>query len=118
MVPAEMGARAVSFLARGEGPARVVRTLAETARSIGRPSGALLFVSGDLSSKLGDLGERISDALGPLPVVVATGHGVLTERGEVEGETAAAGLVWEGGEAEAIVVDDASGTDLGLALGN
>lgn len=118
MVRAEMGARAGSFLARGEGPARVVRTFAEMVRSIGRPSGGLLFVSGELTGKLADLKLRLADAVGPLPVLIATGHGVLTERGEVEGETAAAGLLWEGGETETLVVDDEGGTDLGLSLAN
>lgn len=111
-----MSARAASFLARGENPARVARTLGETLRGIARPSGAMLFVSGDLSLKLGDLAERVQEVAGPIPVLIAAGHGVLTERGEVEGETAAAGLVWTGGETIPIPIDDATGPDLGVTL--
>src|SRR5687767_8673381 len=111
-----MSARAASFLARGENPARVARTLAEVARGLGRPSGALLFVSGDLALKLDDIGQRFQEALGPVPALVAAGHGVLTERGEVEGETAAAGIVWTGGETSPVRIDDTGGPDLGLTL--
>lgn len=111
-----MSARAASFLARGENPARVARTFGEIARNLGRPSGAMLFVSGDLALKLDDVGQRVQEALGPIPAIVAAGHGVLSERGEVEGETAAAGIVWTGGETIPVSVDDSGGPDLGVIL--
>jgi small ligand-binding sensory domain FIST len=41
---------------------------------------------------------------------------VLSERGEVEGETAAAGIVWTGGEAIPVAVEDGGGPDLGVSL--
>jgi small ligand-binding sensory domain FIST len=112
-----MSARAAtSFLARGESPAHAARAFVEASRGIGRPSGALLFVCGELAQRLEELGERLQRALGPLPVLVVGGHGVLTERGEVEGESAAAGLIWQGGQSDVLTVGNGGGTDLGLAL--
>ncbi len=113
-----MSARgAASFLARGESPAHVARAFVEASRSIARPSGALLFVCGELALRLEELGQRLQRALGyPLPVLIAGGHGVLTERGELEGEAAAAGLIWQGGECEVLSVSNGAGTDLGVTL--
>ena len=76
----------------------------------------LLFVSGDLALKLEDLGQRVQEALGPVPALIAAGHGVLTERGEVEGETAAAGIIWTGGETLPVAAPDSGGPDLGVTL--
>ncbi|MGC4088680.1 MAG: FIST C-terminal domain-containing protein [Polyangiaceae bacterium] len=105
----------MSFLARGESPARVARALGDTARRLSRPSGALVFVSGELSSNLEELAVRVENALGPVPALIATGHGVLSERGEVEGETALSAVIWEGGKTHALAIDDSGGPDLGLA---
>lgn len=110
-----MRARAASFAARGESPARVARIVAEHAQAVDRPRGALVFVSGELGSRLVDLGKRLAETCPDLPVLVATGHGVLSERGELEGQTAATGVIWSGGEAESvpIVCRDA---DMGAVL--
>ncbi|MFZ5891419.1 MAG: FIST C-terminal domain-containing protein [Myxococcota bacterium] len=109
-----MSARAVSFLARGESPARVARALGETVRRLGKPSGALVFVSGEFVSSLEELSHHLEDALGPVPALVAAGHGVLTERGEVENETALSAVVWEGGTTTAIAIEDSGGPDIGV----
>jgi len=80
-----------------------------------RPSGALIFVSGEYISGIEGLGQRLADALGPIPTLIAAGHGVLTERGEVEGETALSAVVWEGGSVTAVSIEDSGGPDIGLA---
>jgi small ligand-binding sensory domain FIST len=110
-----MRATATSLLVRGESPARLVSSVREAATSLGRPAGGLVLVAGGMSTKL----EAVASALGRaelgFPVFVASGSGVITERGEVEGESAAAVLLWVGGAADAWVVD-ATESDLCLAL--
>lgn len=111
----DMRARATSFAARGESPTRVARRAAEAAQAVVRPSAALIFVSGVLGGRLADLAGPLSHALPDIPVLVASGHGVLSERGELEGETAASGVIWSGGSSEAVAADSAE-SDVGVAL--
>jgi small ligand-binding sensory domain FIST len=106
----------MSFLARGESPIRIARAVSEAARSLRAPSGALIFASGALALALEEFGRYAREALGPIPALIVGGHGVLTERAEVEGESAAAGLLWEGIDAEPLVLAESEGKDLGLAL--
>lgn len=110
-----MRARAASFAGRGEGPARVVRRIADHARALERPQGALIFVSGELGARLQEIGQRLAEACPNLPALVVCGHGVLTERGEIEGQSAAAGLVWADGEAESFPIESRE-ADMGGAL--
>jgi small ligand-binding sensory domain FIST len=110
-----MRATATSLLVRGESPARLVSSLRDAAASLGRPAGGLVLVAGGMAIKL----EAIAAALGRaelgFPVLLASGSGVITERGEVESESAAAVLLWVGGAADAWVVS-ATESELCLAL--
>lgn len=81
-----------------------------------RPSGALVFVSGDLAQHLPELGAQLAEVAAGVPLLVVGAHGVLSERGELEGQTAASGVVWAGGEAEAIGIGVSGEGDVGLAL--
>lgn len=109
-----MRAQAASFVARGESPSRVARTVAEAARSVERPSGGIVFASGNLLSDIGGLAVRIAASLPELPLLIVGGHGVLSEHGEIERESAATGLIWRSGRAAATCVESES--DLGSAL--
>ena len=112
-----MRATATSLLVRGESPGRLVSSIREAAAALGvqKPAGGLVLVAGGMATKL----EAIADALGraklDFPLLLASGSGVLTERGEIEGESAAAVLLWLGGAADAWVVS-ASQPELCLAL--
>jgi small ligand-binding sensory domain FIST len=109
-----MRAQATSFVARGETPIRVAKAAADAVRAVHRPSGGLVFASGDLLSDIGGLAARLKMALPELPLLVVGGHGVLTERGEIERETAVSGIVWQGGQSTALAVT--SEGDVGSAL--
>ncbi len=116
-----MRATATSLLVRGESPTRVVASLREAAAALAspgsaRPAGGLVVVSGALANKLETLAESLARAELGFPVLLASGTGVLTDRGEVEGESAAAGLLWLGGVADAWVIS-APESELCLALG-
>lgn len=89
--------------------------VAEAADSLGRPSGSLVFVSSDLGARLPELGQRLSELKFKMPVLVVAGHGVLTERGELEGQSAASGIVWSGGESEVVSIPGRE-SDMGVAL--
>ncbi len=100
-----MRATATSLIVRGESPARLVSSLREAARGLGRPAGGLVIAAGGMAAKIAEVAAALSRAELGFSVFVASGSGVITERGEVEGESAAAALLWVGGAAEAWVVD-------------
>jgi small ligand-binding sensory domain FIST len=68
-----------------------------------------------MATKLDAIAAGLARAGLGFPVLLASGTGVITERGEVEGESAAAALLWLGGAAEAWV-EPATGAELCLAL--
>jgi small ligand-binding sensory domain FIST len=69
-----------------------------------------------MATKLDAIATGLGRAELGFPILVASGSGVLTDRGEVEGESACAVLLWVGGAADAWVADSAE-PDLCLALG-
>jgi len=111
-----MRATAASTLVRGENPARLVSALRELAAGLGRPAGGLVLATGGMAAKLSSAADGLGRAGLGFPVLLAAGAGVITERGEVEGESAAAILLWLGGAAEAWAHRE-TGAELCLALG-
>ncbi|MEP7053120.1 MAG: FIST C-terminal domain-containing protein [Pseudomonadota bacterium] len=110
-----MRATATSLLVRGESPARLVAAVRDAALSLERPAGGLVLVAGGMATKLEAIATGLSKAELGFPVLVASGSGVITDRAEVEGESACAVLLWVGGAADAWVADSAE-PDLCLAL--
>jgi len=112
-----MRATATSLLVRGESPGRLVSSIREAMAGLGvqKPAGGLVLAAGGMATKLGAIAEAIGRASLGFPLMLASGSGVVTERGEIEGESAAAVLLWLGGRAEAWVVS-ASQADLCLSL--
>jgi small ligand-binding sensory domain FIST len=82
----------------------VARAAADAARHVQRPSGGLVFASGDLLSDIGGLAERLKAVLPEVPLLIVGGHGVLSERAELERESAASGLLWQAGQSESLAV--------------
>lgn len=111
-----MRATATSLLVRGETPARVIAAVREAAANLGRPAGGLIVAAGAMAEKLEAIAEGLARAGLGFPLLAATGAGVITERGEVEDESAAAVLLWLGGAAEAWVRPE-TGAELCLGLG-
>ncbi len=89
-----------SFSFAGEDAEKAARAFGQAARRVTRPSGALVFAAGALGERLVELGRAVAQAAPGVPVCLAAGSGVLSERGEVEGQSAATGIVWSGGSAE------------------
>lgn len=89
--------RVRSFDVRTSRPEPALAALRAAARDTQGPvSAAVVFVCGTLGGRLTELAAAVQHARLPFAVALAAGNGVLTERGEVEGGSAAAGLVWSG----------------------
>src|SRR6188768_3986131 len=114
-----MRATATSLLVRGESPARLVSSIREAVAGLGahKPAGGLVLCAGGMAAKLAASADALGRANLGFPLLLASGPGVITERGEVEGESAAAVLLWLGGTADAWVVSATQG-ELCLALGH
>jgi small ligand-binding sensory domain FIST len=107
---------AQSALVAGDDPQQVVRELGQLRDRVGPAAGALVFACGSLGERLGVLAEAVAAARPGMPVLMAAGGGVSTERGEVEDRSAAAILVWAGGRSEVVSIDGASAEELGDGL--
>jgi small ligand-binding sensory domain FIST len=76
----------------------------------------LVFASGGLAARFGALAEAVAQTATGVPLLVATGAGVLTEKSEVEDRAAAALMLWAGGRTEALAIDGQSAEDIAEGL--
>lgn len=106
---------AASFATSTSSPLKVVRAIESAAAQVRNPCAALVFLSGTAGEKLDEVAGPIAERKLGFPILFGTGAGVLYERGELEGQSAAAGLVWSGVGAHAIVLHPRH-ADLGSAL--
>jgi small ligand-binding sensory domain FIST len=111
-----MSRRAQSFEVRSNSPERVVAAFAGTYADVRRPAAGIVFTSGALLERQEAIGRLLSARRFGIPVLLVGGSGVSSERGELEAESAATGLVWSGGSAD-IGVIDAGSRDEGLCEG-
>jgi small ligand-binding sensory domain FIST len=107
---------AQSFSFAGEDPEKAARALAQAARRVTKPSGAMVFAAGALGEKLVELSRAVARAVPGIPVCLAAGAGVVSERGEVEGQSAATGIVWSGGVAKPFAVSGHNAEAVGSQL--
>ena len=75
------------------------RALGDVKDSVRAPSGGVVFVSGPLALAPSAVAEAVRAAWKGVPVAVVPAAGVLTEKNEVEGAGAVAGVLWTGGRA-------------------
>ena len=107
---------AQSFSFAGADPEKAARALALAARRVTKPSGAMVFAAGALGEKLVELSRAVAQAMPGIPVCLAAGAGVVSERGEVEGQSAATGIVWSGGVAKPFAVSGHNAEAVGSQL--
>ncbi len=100
-----MSRRAQSFEVRSSSPERVVAAVAAALADVPRPAAGIVFMSGTLLERQESVGRLLSARRLGIPLLLVGGSGVLSERGELEAESAATGLVWSGGTAEIGVID-------------
>lgn len=108
--------RAQSFEVRSSNPERVVAAFAAARADVPRSAAGIVFMSGALLDRQEAVARLFSAKRFGIPLLLVGGGGVLSERGELEAESAATGLVWSGGRAE-IGVIDAGQRDEGLCEG-
>ena len=108
--------RAQSFEVRSSSPERVVAAFAAARAEVPRSAAGIVFMSGALLERQEAVARLFSAKRPGIPLLLVGGAGVLSERGELEAESAATGLVWSGGTAE-IGVIDAGDRDEGLCEG-
>ncbi|MCC6557141.1 MAG: FIST C-terminal domain-containing protein [Polyangiaceae bacterium] len=80
-------------------PDGILQHLLELRRAVPTAAGGLVFVSGPLAQRAPAVAEAVRNAWRGVPACVVPAAGVLSERGEIEGEGAAAGVLWAGGRA-------------------
>jgi small ligand-binding sensory domain FIST len=85
----------------------LARPLAAARADVSTPAGGIVFVSGALTQELPRVAEAVRTAWRNVPVCVVPAAGVITERGEVEGASAVAGILWSGGRVTPIAVGEA-----------
>jgi len=94
----------------------IASALGEARSAVERPAGGLVFVSGALTRDLASVVDRVRTEWRGVPVVIVPAAGVLTERGEIEGQSALAGVIWSGGRATVAAADSAGEAEPGRAL--
>lgn len=108
-----MAARSFSTTApQGDG---LAKSLGEARSHVLSPTCGIVFVAGALARQTAQVGALIRSAWKGVPALVVPGAGILTERGEVEGASAASGILWSGGRAHPFAVAD-DATEFGDAL--
>jgi small ligand-binding sensory domain FIST len=111
-----MTRRAQSFEVRSSNPERVVAGFLAAVEEVPRASSAILFIAGALLERHAALARLLASRNLGFPLLLVGGSGVLSERGEIEGASAATGLVWSGGTAGIGIIDSNHG-DEGLREG-
>jgi small ligand-binding sensory domain FIST len=111
-----MSRRALSFEIRSGSPERIVGAFMAARDEVARSAAGIVFISGALLDRQEALARLFASKQLGIPLLLVGGSGVLSERGEIEGQSAATGLVWAGGSAEIGVIDARSADD-GLCEG-
>jgi small ligand-binding sensory domain FIST len=107
---------AQSFSFTGAAPDRAVRAFVQAARRVTNPSGAVVFTAGSVGERLLELGRAVAAGSPGLPVCLVSGSGVVSERGELEGQSAATGIIWSGGRTEPFSVSGSNAEAVGAEL--
>jgi small ligand-binding sensory domain FIST len=114
--PRAQGVPAASWEVKTTSPERVASTLSQAALQVRSPGGAIVFVASNLTNAIEAIAKAIADRKLGFPVAIAGGSGVLTDRGEIEDQPAATGVVWAGGRAELVPLPTGASDDVSDAL--
>jgi small ligand-binding sensory domain FIST len=111
-----MARRAQSFEVRSSNPERVVAGFQAAVDEVPRSAAGIIFICGALLERHEALARLLASKNLGFPLLLVGGSGVLSQRGEIEGVSAATGLVWSGGTAGIGIIDSNHG-DEGLSEG-
>jgi small ligand-binding sensory domain FIST len=88
----------------------LARALAAVRAEVSTPAGGLVFVSGALTQEVARVAEQVRSTWRNVPVTIVPAAGVISERGEIEGASAASGVLWSGGRATPFAIGEAAST--------
>src|SRR5262245_47948842 len=111
-----MAVLASSWEAKTSSPERVAGAFDQALGQVRNPGGAVVFLGGSLASGVEAVARTLASRNPRVPLVVAGGGGVLTERGEIDDQPAATGIVWSGGRAELLTLVPDGEDDVGESL--
>jgi len=87
-------------------PEAIAPVLGNALRGLGAPAGGgAVFLGGSIGRFLLEAAQAVKTVADGVPIIVAAGAGVMTERGEIEQAPAIAGIVWRGRRASAFALD-------------
>ncbi|AUX46730.1 hypothetical protein SOCE26_082390 [Sorangium cellulosum] len=98
------------------GPDGLHQHLAGLRSAVPSASGGVVFVSGQLAQRASSVAELVRTTWRGVPACVVPAAGVLSERGEIEGDTAASGVLWSGGKVTPFALPERA-AEPGRALG-
>jgi small ligand-binding sensory domain FIST len=113
--PSAMLPKTRSFEVRAPTPTSLASAVVSRVPALGAGQLGLIFCTREASPADREIANALKNTPGTW--IVATGHGVLSERGEIEGEIAATGIVLGVNDAK-IVARDAADPDFGAELGH
>jgi small ligand-binding sensory domain FIST len=106
-----------SFSVAVNAPDTLARALAAVRADVSTPAGGLVFVSGGLTQQVEQVAEVVRAQWRNVPACVVPAAGVISERGEIESASAAAGVLWRGGRTTPFAIgESASASALREAL--
>lgn len=111
-----MSRAAATAMLQAQSPTRIARATAELLQGLERPAGALVFCSGTISGALEEIAAEVAKVAAGTPALVVSGAGVLSERGEIERQSAASIIAWTGGRPEVLACDGSGPDELGESL--
>ncbi|KYF93715.1 hypothetical protein BE20_08590 [Sorangium cellulosum] len=88
------------------GPDGLLHHLADLRSAVPSASGGVVFVSGQLAQRASGVAELVRSTWRGIPACVVPAAGVLSERGEIEGDTGASGVLWSGGQVTPFALPD------------
>ncbi|WP_437965857.1 FIST C-terminal domain-containing protein [Sorangium sp. So ce260] len=91
------------------GPDGLLHHLADLRSAVPSASGGVVFVSGQLAQRASGVAELVRSTWRGIPACVVPAAGVLSERGEIEGDTGASGVLWSGGRVTPFALPERAG---------
>ncbi len=96
---------ATSFSVCTAQPGRIGRAVEAAIARVQQPAAGLIFLTGALADKLPLVAEALRVRRLGVPLLLGVGAGVSDEHSEIEGQAAAAGLIWSGPQGRVLAID-------------
>lgn len=99
---------AASFSVKASEPSGLAKSLREARLAVKTPTFGVVFLTGAVGARVREVGRVVAEAWKGVPTLIATGAGVVSDRGNHEDDSAATGVLVSGGRASPFCVTDGS----------